>query len=105
MSHSFEVLEVSLDDLVARIPSDCTLAVPPDYSGVAIAATRALVRRGCDGLHLLACPSSGLQTDIIALVSYHSMRRQRCSRIATTPVSLRFAPATDAMPHGLPMQD
>ncbi len=56
---------VELDDLVSRIGTGSTLAVPPDYSGVAMAATRALVRRGADRLHLLACPTSGLQADLL----------------------------------------
>jgi glutaconate CoA-transferase subunit A len=55
----------SLDDLVAAIPSSATLAVPTDYSGVAMAATAALVRRGTDGLHLICVPASGMQTDIL----------------------------------------
>ena len=41
------------------------LAVPPDYSGVAMAATRALIRRGVADLHIVACPTSGLQTDML----------------------------------------
>ncbi|MFQ5784784.1 MAG: CoA transferase subunit A [Alphaproteobacteria bacterium] len=56
---------VDLDDLVARIEAGSTLAVPPDYSGVAMAATRALLRRGTDRLHLVACPTSGLQADLL----------------------------------------
>ncbi len=56
---------VDLDDLVSRIEAGATLAVPPDYSGVAMAATRALVGRGTDRLHLVACPTSGLQADLL----------------------------------------
>lgn len=55
----------SLDDLVARIPDGAMLVVPPDYSGVAVAATRALVERGVRDLHLLASPSSGVQADLL----------------------------------------
>ena len=54
-----------IDDLVSRVATGCMLAVPPDYSGVAMAATRALVRGGVAELHLVACPSSGLQTDLL----------------------------------------
>jgi glutaconate CoA-transferase subunit A len=41
------------------------VVVPPDYSGVAVAATRALVARGVRNLHLLASPSSGIQADLL----------------------------------------
>ena len=62
---SNEAPYVDLDDLVSRIEAGAMLAVPPDYSGVAMAATRALVRRGADRLHLVACPTSGLQADLL----------------------------------------
>ena len=56
---------LSLDELVAGIGPSSMLAVPPDYSGVAMAATRALIRRGVADLHIVACPTSGLQTDML----------------------------------------
>lgn len=56
-------LKASVDELVAPVPDGAKLAVPPDYSGVALAATRALLRRGIRGLHLVACPQAGLQAD------------------------------------------
>ena len=55
----------SLEDLVNGIPNGCLLAVPKDESGVAMAATRALVRRGVRDLHLLCVPTSGLQADLL----------------------------------------
>jgi glutaconate CoA-transferase subunit A len=55
----------TLEDLVSRIPDGCLLAVPKDESGVAMAATRALVRRGVRDLHLLCVPTSGLQADLL----------------------------------------
>jgi glutaconate CoA-transferase subunit A len=55
----------SLDELVARIGPGAMVAIPPEYCGVAMAATRALVRRGAEQLHLVGCPSSGLQADIL----------------------------------------
>jgi glutaconate CoA-transferase subunit A len=55
----------SLDDLVAAIPPGATLAVPTDYSGVAMAATAALARRGTNNLHLICVPASGIQADIL----------------------------------------
>ncbi len=56
---------VELETLVKRIPDGALLAVPPDYSGVAMASTRALIRRGVRDLHLLAVPTSGLQADLL----------------------------------------
>ncbi len=56
---------VGLDELVAAIDPGAMVALPPDYSGVAMAATRALIRRGVTGLHIVACPTSGLQTDML----------------------------------------
>jgi glutaconate CoA-transferase subunit A len=54
-----------LEALVARIPDGAMVVVPPDYSGVAVAATRALIARGVRDLHLLASPSSGIQADLL----------------------------------------
>ena len=54
-----------LPALIARIPDGAKIVIPPDYSGVAIAATRALIERGTGNLHLVACPSSGLQADLL----------------------------------------
>ncbi len=56
---------LSLDELAARIPDGSLVAVPPDHVGVAMAATRALIRRGARGLRLLTVPTSGLQADLL----------------------------------------
>ena len=56
---------VSLEELVAFIAPGAMLAVPADYSGVAMAATAALVRRGTGALHLVCVPASGMQADIL----------------------------------------
>lgn len=55
----------SLEQLVARIPDGAQIVLPADYSGVAVAATRALAARGVRGLHLVASPTSGIQTDLL----------------------------------------
>jgi glutaconate CoA-transferase subunit A len=54
-----------LEALAARIPGGAMVVVPPDYSGVAVAATRVLIARGVRNLHLLASPSSGIQADML----------------------------------------
>jgi glutaconate CoA-transferase subunit A len=59
------IVSPSLDALVARIPDSAKLAVPTDYSGVAMSATFALLRRGVKDLHLVCVPSSGLQGDLL----------------------------------------
>jgi glutaconate CoA-transferase subunit A len=55
----------SLDDALAPIADGCTLAVPRESSGVPMAATRALIRRGVKRLHLVALPTSSLQADLL----------------------------------------
>ena len=54
-----------LADLAAAVPDGAKLVVPSDNCGVAMAATRELVRRGVRGLHLVCVPISGLQADIL----------------------------------------
>jgi glutaconate CoA-transferase subunit A len=54
-----------LADLAAAVPDGAKLAVPSDNCGVAMAATRELVRRGVRGLHLVCVPTSGLQAEIL----------------------------------------
>jgi glutaconate CoA-transferase, subunit A len=56
---------VTLDQAIEPIRDGALLAIPPDYSGVAMAATRALIRRGVRGLRLVALPQSGLQADLL----------------------------------------
>ena len=55
----------SLDDLVEQIPDGASVAVAPDYSGCAMAAVRALIRRGVRDLHLLTVPQAGFQADML----------------------------------------
>ena len=55
----------SLQALVAQINDGDKIAIPPDYSGVAMAATRELIAQGTRDLHLVACPQTGLQADLL----------------------------------------
>src|SRR6202050_2793588 len=55
----------TLDDLIEPITDGCMLAVPRETSGAAMAATRALIRRGVKRLHLVALPTSTLQADLL----------------------------------------
>lgn len=56
---------VSLQTLVADIPSDVCVALAPDYSGCAVSAVHALGRRHITGLHLIGIPQLGYQADFL----------------------------------------
>ena len=62
---STEARHVDLETLAREIPDGSLVAVPPDYSGVAMAATFALIRRGAQGLRLHCVPYSTLQADVL----------------------------------------
>jgi glutaconate CoA-transferase, subunit A len=55
----------TLDDALAPIGDGSMLAVPRESSGAAMAATRALIRRGIKRLHLVTLPTSSLQADVL----------------------------------------
>src|ERR1700749_4638978 len=59
------IIARTLDDLVEPIADGCMLAVPRETSGAAMAGTRALIRRGGKGVHLVAWPPSTLQADLL----------------------------------------
>jgi glutaconate CoA-transferase subunit A len=52
------------DALAGAIPDGTKLALYKD-SGVAMAATRALIRRGARGLHIVTAPTSGFQAELL----------------------------------------
>jgi glutaconate CoA-transferase, subunit A len=55
----------TLDEALAPISAGAVLAVPRESSGAAMAATRALIRRGIRRLHLVTLPTSSLQADLL----------------------------------------
>lgn len=55
----------NVDELAREVSDGQMLAVPPDYSGCAMAAVRALIRRGVRDLHLLGLPQVGFQGDML----------------------------------------
>jgi len=59
------IITHSLDEALAPIADGAMLAVPRESSGAAMAATRALIRRGVKRLHLITLPTSSLQTDLL----------------------------------------
>lgn len=56
---------LSVEALAGRVPDGAVVAIPPDYSGCAMAAVRALMRRGARDLHLVGVPSGGFQADML----------------------------------------
>src|SRR5271170_8268475 len=54
-----------LDEALAIVTDSCLLAVPRESSGAAMAATRALIRRGIKRLHLVTLPTSTMQADLL----------------------------------------
>ena len=61
-SHT-EVL--SVEALAARVPNGARVALPADYSGCAMTAVRALMRRGVRDLHIVSVPQGGFQVDML----------------------------------------
>src|SRR5580692_1882213 len=91
------IIARTLDDAIEPITDGCMLAVPRETSGAAMAATRALIRRGIKRLHLVALPTSTLQADLL-------IGAGAIETLETSAVSLgEFGPAprfTDAMLNG-----
>jgi glutaconate CoA-transferase subunit A len=56
---------IPLAELARAVPDGALLAVPPDYSGVAVAATAALLRRQVRDLRLYCLPYSTIQADVL----------------------------------------
>ena len=54
-----------VDDIAAAIPDGALLALPPDYSLVAMEVVRSLIRRQAKGLRLLGVPILGLSADLL----------------------------------------
>jgi glutaconate CoA-transferase subunit A len=59
------VIARDLDDALVPIEDGGVLAIPRESSGVAMAATRALIRRGVKRLTLIALPTTSLQADLL----------------------------------------
>ncbi len=56
---------LSLDKLAARMIPGSLIAIPADYSGVSMEATRALVAQGARDLRVICVPTSGIQADVL----------------------------------------
>ena len=87
---------IELHELVAPIADGCFLAIPKDESGVAMAATRALIRRGVKDLRLLCAPVCGLQADL--LIGAGCVASVECGAITINEIGVgpRFRAAVQA---------
>jgi glutaconate CoA-transferase subunit A len=67
LAHTFAPMDSFCDlaTLAAAIPDGATVAVPSAPFGVAMAATRELVRRPAKGLRLVCVPTSSIQADAL----------------------------------------
>ncbi|MEM9100578.1 MAG: CoA-transferase [Pseudomonadota bacterium] len=63
LAQQFTMLTV--DEIAAAVPDSALLGVPADYSGVPMAFTRALIRRGVRDLRLFCLPYSTIQADML----------------------------------------
>jgi glutaconate CoA-transferase subunit A len=54
-----------LEAALEAIEDGALLAIPADYAGVAMAATRSLIRRGVKRLRLVTLPTSSLQAELL----------------------------------------
>jgi glutaconate CoA-transferase, subunit A len=59
------ILASTIDEALASVRDGIMLAVPREVAGVPMSATRALIRRGVRGLHLVTLPTSSLQADLM----------------------------------------
>jgi glutaconate CoA-transferase subunit A len=75
-----------IEELVAMIEPGMMLAIPKDESGPAMAATRALISRGVQDLHLLCAPVCGLQADI--LIGAGCVKTVECGAIVISEIGV-----------------
>ena len=54
-----------LKSLLEPVKDGVSIALPPDYSGCAMSAVRALIERGIRRLEVLTVPQGGLQVDLL----------------------------------------
>ena len=87
---------IELHELVEPITDGSFLAIPKDESGVAMAATRALIRRGVKDLRLLCAPVCGLQADL--LIGAGCVASVECGAITINEIGVgpRFRAAVQA---------
>lgn len=87
---------ISITEIARHIPDGAMIAIPPDYSGCAMTAVAALIRRKARDLHLVGVPSGGLQADW--LIGAGCVRIMEAAAMTTGELSMppRFAAALKA---------
>lgn len=87
---------LTVDEIAANIPDRAMIAIPPDYSGCAMTAVAALIRRQARDLHLVGVPSGGLQADW--LIGAGCVRTMEAAAMTLGELSMppRFAAAVKA---------
>jgi glutaconate CoA-transferase subunit A len=83
------------EELAARIPDGALLALPPDYSLVAMEVVRALVRRQARGLRLLGVPILGLSADLLIGAGCVSEIETSAVSLGEAGLAPRFAEAVE----------
>ena len=87
---------LTIKSLAARIPDGASIAIPPDYSGCAMAAVAALIRRRARNLHLIAVPAGGLQADWLIGAGCVSIMEAAALTLGEHGLPPRFAAAIKA---------
>jgi glutaconate CoA-transferase subunit A len=87
-----------LDEALTAVADDCVLAVPRETSGVAMEATRALIRRGVKRLALITLPTSSLQADLLIGTNSVASLESSAVSLAEFGAAPRF---TDAIRSGV----
>ena len=87
---------IELPGLCEAVADGCFLAAPKDESGVAMAATRELIRREVKGLRLLCAPVCGLQADL--LIGAGCVASVECGAVTINEIGVgpRFRAAVQA---------
>ena len=65
MSRMTPPVETTVDDIARAIGDGALLALPKPEAGAAMAAVRALIRRGAKGLRLWCLPAAGFEVDLL----------------------------------------
>ena len=87
---------LTIKSLAAGIPDGASIAIPPDYSGCAMAAVAALIRRRARNLHLIAGPAGGLQADWLIGAGCVSIMEAAALTLGEHGLPPRFAAAIKA---------
>jgi glutaconate CoA-transferase subunit A len=88
-------LAARAEDLAAQIPDGAFLALPPDYSLVAMEVVRALIRKKISGLRLLGVPILGMSADLLIGAGCVAEVETSAVSLGEAGLAPRFAEAVD----------